>query len=158
MKIKLFITLVWCLICAVNIWAQKTEADPQQKKRVLSFAKPEQMFELLEGRWIYMEIDCAKAFAIQVSPDRKTLRLIYPGSAGKEEREYIFNVSAVGKYYIRGRYAGDKRLTEGGKPQIWDFMFISADKFVWHRTDWKDFGITPPATRCKEDKQTAFLR
>ncbi len=121
-----------------------------KKRSILVFKDTNQMFQILEGKWLYMATDCQKAFRMNVSADHKTIKFTYPKSEGKEEREYNFNVSEVGNYYIRGQYEGEKRLTADGKPEVWDFIFLSNDEFIWHRSDWKELAATPPVTRCKE--------
>lgn len=121
-----------------------------KSRYILSFKDTDRMFQILDGKWIFGETDCQKAFTMTVSADRKTIKFLYPKSDGKEEKEYIFNVSEVGKYYIRGQYKGEKRLTETGKTQIWDFFFLSNDEILWHRSDWEGLKSTAPATRCQE--------
>lgn len=130
--------------------AKNSETTAPKKKNILEFTDTDKMFQILEGKWLYMTTDCQKAFTINVSADRKTIKLIYPKPEGEEKNEYIYNVSEVGSYYIRGQYEGEKRLTNDGKPQVWDFIFLSNDEFIWHRSDWKDLAATEPITRCKE--------
>lgn len=119
-------------------------------RSILHFKDTDKMFQILDGKWLYDNTDCQKAFTITVSADRKTIKFTYPKSEDKEEREYVYNVSKVGDYYIRGQYEGEKRLDDNGKPQVWDFIFLSNDEFIWHRADWKDLAATKPITRCKE--------
>jgi hypothetical protein len=122
-------------------------------KRIVVFGDTERMFEILDGgRWLFSETDCAKAFAIKVSPDRKSLKLIYPKTGEKDEREYVYKVLEVGSYYIRTQIEGEKRLTGDGKPVVWDFWFVSDDEFLWHRTDWPAASSTSSVTRCRRSE------
>jgi hypothetical protein len=170
MKIKFIIALVLILAFSFAVSAQKNKNEkpnkpkpqaqtaPKEKVRILSFSRSEKMFEILDGKWSYMEIDCSKAITIKVAPDRETIKLIYPKSVAEEKNEFVFLVNEVTDYYIRGQYEGEQRKTDDGKTFMWDFMFLSADEFVWHRTDWQGLGATPPVTRCKEEKQIALLK
>lgn len=160
------VTLVFLMLFCVFIFsaeAQQSKPSPTpanqtptpnnstaEKKAILSFKDTDKMFQILNGKWVYMETDCSKAFAVKVSSDRKIIKLLYPKADGKEEKESVFNVSEVGSYYIRGQYAGEKRLGDDGKPQVWDFVFASANEFHWHRVDWKGLALTPSVTRCSE--------
>ena len=47
------------------------------KRMILSFSNPEKMFQILEGRWIFSEKDCANAYTVTVAPDRKTIKFTY---------------------------------------------------------------------------------
>jgi len=167
MKTKLLFILLLISFPALAVTAQQTstgksasETSKEAKKGrpILSFKKSEHMFQILNnGKWLYMQTDCVKAFTIKVSSDYKTIKLIYPQTEEKPEREYIYNVLEVGKYFIRTQIESEKRMTNDGKPVVWDFMFLSADEFLWHRTDWEGLNSTPPITRCKEEKQLALL-
>ncbi len=158
---KLIITIVLLFVFALTGSAQKKKTEkpnpPKEKRIVLSFAKPEQMFQILEGKWSFMETSCENPITIKVPADHRTIKVIYPKTDKEKEREYVFVVSEIGRHYIRGQYEGEQRKTADGKLEVWDFMFLSADEFVWHRMDWKGLGATQPATRCKE-QQIAFLK
>lgn len=158
---KTRISFVFLLICAFTLTVMAQTADigksvlqdnkkNNKGKPLLTFAKPEQMFKILPGKWLYLQTDCKDAFTIKVSPDLKTIILIYPKTEEKPEREYLYNVLAVGKFFIRTQIADEKRLTADGKPVVWDFLFISDDDLLWHRTDWEGLKSTAPIKRCQE--------
>ena len=171
MRKNLLFTLLFIFIFTFSAFAQtgkptdkksdksskQTDTAPKAGKYILSFKNTDKMFQILDGDWSYLEIDCKNPITIKVSKDRKSIKLIYPKSEANDKSEYVFVVSEVGSHYIRGQYEGEKRLTEAGKLEVWDFMFTSEDEFVWHREDWKNLGVTPPVTRCKEDRQIALL-
>jgi hypothetical protein len=67
-------------------------------------------------------------------------------------------VLEVGKYFIRTQIEGEKRKTDDGKTVGWDFMFLSPDEFVWHRTDWEGLNSTKSVTRCDDGKRLTFTK
>lgn len=130
-----------------------SDKSPQPKRMIMSFSNPEKMFQILKGRWVFNEKDCANAYTVTVAPDRKTIKFTYATPQmvdGEEKTDFTYNVLEVGSYYIRAQIIGEKRLTDDGKPVIWDFYFLSNDEFRWRRTDWEQFATTPPVFRCKD--------
>lgn len=49
---------------------------------------------------------------------------------------------------LRGAIRGEKRLTDNGKPVVWDLVMFSPDEYHWQRTDWDPWGYTPAIVRC----------
>lgn len=137
--------------------SNRQDGDKSKTRQILSFQDSEEMFKILDGKWIFMETDCRKAFTVKVADDRKTIKFTYPKAESNDEREYVFIISKLESYYIRGQYKDEKRLDADGKPQVWDFMFLSKDAFIWHRTDWKAQNSTSPVIRCKEEKDQKVL-
>lgn len=157
MKKLILFTLFLIVAFSLSVFAQKpqikkpteqTTNAPNKKKMIMSFERPEQMFQILEGKWHTQRIDCQSPFTIKAN-GLKTLELIYPKSEQTEEQKFTYKVFEIGKYYIKTQIEGEKRLDDNGKPQIWDFWILSKDEFVWHRGDWEEFAATPPVTRCK---------
>ena len=127
--------------------------SPRPKRMILSFSNPEKMFQILEGKWIFVENDCANAYTVAVAPDRKTIKFTYAKPQmvdGVEKTDFTYNVLEIGSYYIRAQIIGEKRLTDDGKPVVWDFYFLSNDEFRWHRADWEQFAMTSSVIRCKD--------
>ena len=174
LRVKIVLGAAICFL-GITIQAQQTQSSPspiepakkhstsrsdstsnssaaaKKVRKILEFKDTDKMFQILDkGKWFYDETDCKKAFSLKVSADRKIIKFIYPKSEDKDEREYIFNVSEVGSYYIRGQYESEKRLDDNNKPQVWDFVFLSNDEFIWHRSDWEGLSATKPVTRCNE--------
>lgn len=168
MKYKFLIAMMLSFVFTFDAAAQvKTKpVEPKAARRILRFAKPEYMFQILDGKWSFGNVTCAEPYIVTVSGDRKSIKFQYTKpqkwSDGKEHDSFVYNVLEVGKYYIRTQIEGEPRKTDDGKPVAWDFMFISEDEFVWHRTDWQDdaqgVNITPSITRCKQEKQTPSVK
>jgi len=49
---------------------------------------------------------------------------------------------------ITMQIAGEKRMTNAGKPVIWELRFDGPDSFCWHRLDWRQQGCTVSLIRC----------
>lgn len=150
MKILSLLLILICVsVCSISA---------QQK--TLSFANSAKMFELLDGRWSFGAYDCQNPFVFSVASDRKSIRVTYKSldkKTNKEEnKEFTYKVIDADKFRIRAQIEEEKRLTDDGKPVVWDFYFFSRNEFRWHRTDWAANGFTPPAIRCKDDKETAI--
>ena len=175
MKIKFIATLVLFFIFAVAVSAQEKKTEPtdnktnpptstesEKKRQILGFSKPEQMFELLAGKWIFADMTCAEPYTVTVSSDRKSIKFQYAKpqkwSDGTEHDSFVYNVLEVGKYFIRTQIEGEKRKTDDGKTVGWDFMFLSPDEFVWHRTDWQGLNSTKSVTRCEDGKSRTFTK
>ena len=112
------------------------------------------MFNLLDGKWSFGAHDCQNPFVFAVASDKKSIKVtykIFDKETNKEtDKEFTYEVIKADKLKIRAQVENEKRLTDDGKPIIWDFYFFSKDVFRWHRTDWKDNSFTPQATRCRE--------
>jgi hypothetical protein len=129
------------------------ENNSRPQRMILSFSNPERMFQILKGRWDFAEKDCANAYTVTVAPDRKTIKFRYATPQivnGVEKTDFTYDVLEIGSYYIRAQVIGEERLTDDGKPVVWDFYFLSNDEFRWRRTDWEQFATTPPVFRCKD--------
>jgi TonB family protein len=115
------------------------------------------MFQLLEGKWVFADMTCAEPYTVTVSADRKSIKFQYAKPQkwedGTEQDSFTYNVLEVGGYFIRTQIQGESRKTVEGKPVAWDFLFLSPDKFVWHRTDWEGLSATKPVTRCEDRKK-----
>ena len=131
------------------------------QKKNLSFANSSEIFKLLGGKWSFGSHDCQNPFVFTVASDQKSIKVIYKDfdkQANKEQnKEYSYKVIDADRFRIRAQVEGEKRLTDDGKPVVWDFYFFSHDEFRWHRTDWGNTGFTPPVIRCKEENETAFV-
>lgn len=173
MKIKLTATAVLFFILALVLTAQEkkiertnnktnqpTSTESQKKRQILAFNKSKQMFELLAGKWIFADMTCAEPYTVTISADRKSIKFQYAKPQkwddGTEHDSFVYNVLEVGKYFIRTQIEGEKRKTDDGKTVTWDFMFLSPDEFVWHRTDWEGLNSTNSVTRCEDGKRRAF--
>lgn len=168
MKILVLLTLSLHAILALTANGQdvKPIGPPeagQNRRSILVFSSAESLFQTLNGKWLFGQTDCAKAFTIEAAADRRTIRLTYPETPENPARQYVYKVLAVDRRFVRAQIEGEKRLTSEGKPVVWDFIFLSTDEFVWRRTDWlvtssgnwSDIQATPPVTRCPAEKVPA---
>lgn len=149
---RIFLILFFSLLFT-SVFAQQPKPDQRQKRVIMSFSNPEKMFQILEGKWVFVAKNCDDSYTVTVSPDKKTIKFTYAKPEmidGEEKTDFTYKVLETGSYYIRARIEGEKRLTGDGKPVVWDFYFFSNDEFRWHRIDWKDFAVTPPVIRCKD--------
>lgn len=154
---KIYLTTLLILVCGFGVFGQQdNKTNPPGAQRIVNFSKPDQMFQLLEGEWIFAAMTCAEPYTVTVSADRKSIKFQYAkpqrSADGTEHSSFTYNVLEVGSYFIRAQVEGESRKTTTGKPVVWDFMFLSADKFVWHRTDWAGLSSTTPVTRCEDGK------
>jgi hypothetical protein len=174
MKIKSIITFVLLFIFTFAVSAQEKKAElptnktdsstlnEPRKQQIIGFSKPEQMFHLLEGKWIFADMTCAEPYTVTVTTDRKSIKFQYAKpqkwSDGTEHDFFVYKVLEIGKYYIRTQIEGEKRITSDGKPVTWDFMFLSPNEFVWHRTDWEGLNSTSTVKRCDDGKRRTFTK
>jgi hypothetical protein len=142
-----------------NNKSDKSKADEtiQKKRSIWRFSQPEQMFSILEGKWIFADMTCDEPYTVTVSKDKKSIKFAYAKpqkwSDGKERDSFIYRVIELGDYYIRAQIEGEMRKTNDGKAVAWDFMFLSVDEFVWRRTDWEGLSSTKSIFRCQDGKQ-----
>lgn len=105
---------------------------------------------------------CDEPYTVTVSQDQKTIKFQYAKPQkwedGTEHDSFVYNVLEVGKYYIRTQIENEKRKTQDGSIVQWDFMFISADEFVWHRTDWEGLNSTKGIIRCEDGKSRTISK
>ena len=126
----------------------------KQSRHAVGFKDPDVMFQWIEGKWKFGSRTCGDNYARYAAPeDRKTLELTSvkanPETGQSEAARYTYRVLEVGRYFIRAQIEGEKRLTDDGKPVIWDLIFLSKDEIVWHRTDWPGLSSTAPQFRCE---------
>jgi hypothetical protein len=70
-------------------------------------------------------------------------------SAGRDWTVTTYDIVASTPSRVRGAIRGETRLTDGGRPVVWDLVVIDSNAYVWHRTDWPASGYTPRIIRCK---------
>ena len=114
------------------------------------------IFAVIEGKWAWAVSDsgCAKeSHRITFTPDRRVMTIAsakpYEGADGKLDSVAVYDIEAHTRHSIRGAIRGETRLTDAGKPVIWDLVLRSPDRYVWHRTDWPEPGSTGVIERCK---------
>ena len=117
-------------------------------------------YGLLEGRWSWEggEEECKSGVhTLTLSSDRRTLDLRYPArvdSAGNVEQVRYRVVEAGPQilpwapHAIRLEMEAEDRRTDAGVLVVWDLIFLSRDRYHWHRTDWDVGGMTGAIIRC----------
>jgi TonB family protein len=158
---KIHFTILLILVCGLSLFGQQIgNTEPRNGRGILNFPKSEQMFQTLEGKWIFADMTCAEPYTVTVAADRKSIKFQYAKPQkwedGIERDSFTYKVLAVGGYFIRAQIEGESRKTDEGSPVAWDFMFLSPNEFVWHRTDWEGLNSTKPVTRCDDGKVRAF--
>ena len=113
------------------------------------------IFAVVEGKWAWTTSDsgCTKEWhRITFSPDRTVMMIAaskpYEGADGKFDSVAVYDIEAHTPTWIRGAIRGETRLTDAGKPVVWDLVLRSEDRYVWHRTDWEPRGSTAAIRRC----------
>ena len=114
------------------------------------------IFAAVEGKWAWTTSDsgCTSEWhRITFTPDRRVMTIAaskpYDGADGKRDSVAVYDIEAHTRHSIRGAIRGETRLTNAGKPVIWDLVLRSPDRYVWHRTDWPERGSTGVIERCK---------
>jgi hypothetical protein len=86
---------------------------------------------------------------IQFSPDAREMTLQFTKSfdANPPTRS-VYDVRGEGAGFLHMTLRGEDRKTDAGKLVEWDLVLLDADRYCWHRSDWREGGCTQPATRC----------
>lgn len=113
------------------------------------------IYAVVSGTWDWAGADsfCAgDPHTISFSPDQQVMvlthQLGWTDSAGVEHRIFEYDIHEVSTRHIRGLIRGETRLTDAGKPVVWDLVLTSRDEYRWHRTDWGAGAYTAPVRRC----------
>jgi hypothetical protein len=88
---------------------------------------------------------------IQFSPDVREMTLQFTKSfdANPPTRS-VYDVRGEGAGFLHMTLRGEDRKTDAGKLVEWDLVLLDADRYCWHRSDWREGGCTQPATRCAQ--------
>lgn len=113
------------------------------------------IFAVVPGKWAWTTADsgCTKEWhRITFSPNRTVMMIAaskpYEGADGKLDSIAVYDIQAHTQTWIRGAIRGETRLTDAGKPVVWDLVLRSEDRYVWHRTDWEPRATTAAIRRC----------
>jgi len=79
-----------------------------------------------------------------------------PDSSGQIHDTTTYDIQESTRSHIRGRIRGETRLTDDGKPVMWDLVLTGEHSYAWHRTDWPATGLTKGISRCP-DSVAVFL-
>jgi hypothetical protein len=71
------------------------------------------------------------------------------GARGVNESEFRYRIISVTRSSMRMQIEGESRLTDTGKPVVWDLVMRGRNEYRWHRTDWRYGAYTPPIRQCE---------
>jgi len=132
-------------VVALYIWWNKPYEVPGE----------DDIFAAVEGKWAWTTSDsgCTNEWhRITFTPDRRVMTIAaskpYETSDGTMDSVAVYDIEAHTRRWIRGAIRGETRLTDAGKPVIWDLVLRSPDRYVWHRTDWPKVAHTRAIERC----------
>jgi hypothetical protein len=119
------------------------------------------VFEVATGVWDWKT---SKGFCednphlISFSADQTvmtiTSRRPWADTAAADDRIAVYDIMEHTSAYIRGALRGEDRLTDAGKPVVWDLVLTSPDSYAWHRTDWLLGMQTGDIKRCPAGTDT----
>jgi len=112
---------------------------------------------VVAGRWDWKRHTklCAdSAHVIAFPGDGKVMTITqqqrWVDSLGTDRTTTTYDVLRATTSTIRGAIRGEDRLTDDGKPVVWDLVLVGPDEYRWHRTDWMSgWGYTGPIVRCE---------
>lgn len=105
----------------------------------------------LIGRWDWSTRGtmCGdSAQVISFSHNLETMTISKPATATDTGWKATYDILRLTPSRLRGAIRGEKRLTAGGAPVVWDLVMFGPDEFRWHRTDWLSVQYTAPMRRC----------
>ncbi len=109
----------------------------------------------LAGRWDWSNRahPCGdSAHVIRFSPDRRTMTIAMPPHPPHDSGwSATYDLLSLEPSRLRGAIRGEKRLTKGGKPVVWDLVMAGPNEYRWHRTDWPANSYTIGVLRCGAD-------
>lgn len=109
----------------------------------------------LAGRWDWAgnAHRCGdSAEVISFSPDRRTMTIaMRPNPPADTGWSATYDLQFVTATRLRGAIRGETRLTDDGKPVVWDLVMFGPNEYRWHRTDWASYDYTKPVDRCNAD-------
>lgn len=115
-----------------------------------------EIFGFLEGPWTWSGADSAcvtEPHVISFTPDRSQMIISHPapveGPDGRSDSVTRYDLIEVTRGRVRGAIRGERRLTEGGEPVVWDLVLRGPDRYAWRRADISSpFGYTRDVVRC----------
>lgn len=113
------------------------------------------IFAFVTGRWAWTT-DSSRCSThwhdISFSPDHRVMTIAnaysFKGVDGKFDSLTVYDIQAHTDAWIRAAIRGEQRLTEDGRPVVWDLVLRAPNRYVWHRTDWVVGGYTRAIERC----------
>jgi len=133
------------VLAGIGLWEMRTTA--------YSVPAGSDIRKTVAGRWTWTtdKKGCANAHIIAFSDDGKVMTIVQPSSdiGGGDTSTTTYDITMVSQSAIRGAIRGETRLTDDGKPVVWDLVLVGPDTYRWRRTDWfSAWGYTPSIVRC----------
>jgi hypothetical protein len=134
------------LLVAVVLW--------RISPKPYDLADGQQLHEVLSGRWDWTtnERPCTgneHTIAFSDSGQVMAITLAEIDSTTGTPDVAVYDIVREGPSSIMGAIRNETRLTEDGKPVVWELILISPDRYVWRRTDWGRWNSTAPIIRCR---------
>jgi hypothetical protein len=114
-----------------------------------------ELFALLAGEWDWTSSNAicgSDRHRITVADDSASFVIL-----GSDDEPTVYRVLGLGTgvlgnapHAIRAAIDGETRKTESGAVVVWDLVFVSADRYAWHRSDWAASGRTYEIVRCRD--------
>ena len=113
------------------------------------------IFTVVQGTWAWTTSDSncvTNPHTITLTPDHTGMIITaahpYHRADGRLDSIAFYDIRAHTRSWIRGAIRGETRLTQDGRPVVWDLVLKSPDRYAWHRTDWVAGGYTRAIRRC----------
>jgi hypothetical protein len=139
------------VLAAIGFWSLSHHAD-------YSFPDHD-LPSHLTGRWDWStrahRCDDS-AHVIAFSPDRERMTIAMPPHPPDTGWTATYDVLELTPSRLRGAIRGEKRLTAGGEPVVWDLVMFGPNEYHWHRTDWASWQYTGAVVRCGPDGGAAL--
>ena len=108
------------------------------------------------GRWDWATraTPCSDStHTIAFSDDGRTMTITmqFPVVVDSGERDWsvtTYDILKTTPSRIRGAIRGETRMTDDGKPVVWDLVVTGDNEYSWYRTDWPSWGRTSGNIRC----------
>ena len=124
------------------------------------------VFSVATGTWDWTTAN-ADSFCIvsrhriEFSADQRVMTIVSAipwTTAGVPESVAVYDISAHSNHHVRGQIRGETRLTDAGKPVVWDLELTSDSSYTWHRADWASFNHTAQIRRCPASRGDTAAR
>jgi|SRR5687767_3073480 len=121
------------------------------------FSNGRSLADNISGRWGWStkSIPCAadSGHTIAFSSDGKVMTItqdeLSVDDDGRDWTVTTYDVVSTTASRVRGAIRGETRVTDDGRPVVWDLVVIDSNAYVWHRTDWPASGYTARVIRCQ---------
>jgi hypothetical protein len=138
------------VLAAIGLWSTRTTP--------YFVAEGTDIRTIVAGRWTWASdtAGCRSAHTITFAEGGKVMK-ISSGYIGASDPVTTYDVQFVSRSLIRGAIRGETRMTDGGKPVVWDLVLTGPDEYRWKRTDWRStpWSYTGRIRRCPSLPATA---